>query len=295
MKKNKLKYGTIGALLVAALSAGGYYVNGNLESPATALPTEQTAEASAKSAPDTEELSTVPQGTDYSLPALRKKSGEQILHRTAMTISYNKEMRTPNWVAYQMLKSDMDGNLSREPEFYQDFDIKEEKYRVSTYDYSRSGYDRGHMAPAGDFNGSRAAKKETFYMTNICPQNHKLNGDSWNTLEKQCRTWANREGGIYSVVGPIYTTQNPERIGTHKVAVPDKFFRCILSLRKGHEKAVGFIYNNTSNRQRITRAACTVDEVEKLTGLDFFAALPDKLESRLESSYDLADWGYPEE
>lgn len=93
-------------------------------------------------------------------------------------------MRTPNWVAYQLLKADMDGTATREPEFYQDFDV-EAKYRVSTYDYSRSGYDRGHMAPAGDFSGDSKAKKQTFYMTNVCPQNHTLNGDSWNTLEKQ--------------------------------------------------------------------------------------------------------------
>lgn len=291
--KKKVKYGALGAVLVAALSAGGYYVNGNSVANSRVHANSVKVDKPNKS-DSSEELNTVPQGVDYSLPAFREKSGEQILRRTAMTISYNLATRTPNWVAYQLLKADMDGNLGREREFYQDFDIPK-KYRVSTYDYSRSGYDRGHMAPAGDFNNDKKAKKETFYMTNICPQNHELNGNSWNTLEKQCRYWANREGGIYSVVGPIYLSKHPETIGEHKVAVPDKFFRCILSLRKGHEKAVGFIYDNNDVRQRITRAACTVDEIEELTGLDFFAALPDKLEKRLESSFNLREWGYPKE
>lgn len=291
--RKKIKYGTLSALIIGALSAGGYYANGG--SVVNSKPASETILVSSRTEGDgSKDIPTVPTGIDYSLPALRKNSGEQILHRTAMTISYNKETRTPNWVAYLLQKADMDGNLGREREFYQDFEI-EKSNRVSTYDYSHSGYDRGHMAPAGDFNNDKQAKKETFYMTNICPQNHELNGNSWNTLEKQCRYWANREGGIYSVVGPIYLSKNPKTIGDHKVAVPDKFFRCILSLKKGKEKAVGFIYDNNSTRQRISRAACSVDEVEKLTGLNFFDALDDKLENRLEASFNLNDWGYPEE
>lgn len=288
--KKKTKNASAWLVALIALLSGGTYYGTHTDKDVTANPAPETEVVVASD----DAVETVPQGVDYSLPALRKNSGEQILHRTAMTISWNKETRTPNWVAYLLKDADMDGNLGREPEFYQDFEIAKE-VRVSTYDYSHSGYDRGHMAPAGDFNGDKKAKKETFYMTNICPQNHKLNGDSWNTLEKQCRDWAYQEGGIYSVVGPIYTSENPKTIGTHKVAVPDKFFRCILSLKKGKEKAVGFIYDNNSTRQRISRAACSVDEVEQLTGYDFFTALPDKLEKKLEANYNLKDWGYPEE
>lgn len=288
--KKKTKNASAWLVALIALLSGGTYYGTHTDKDVVANPTAETEVVVASD----DAVETVPEGVDYSLPALRKNSGEQILHRTAMTISWNKETRTPNWVAYLLKDADMDGNLGREPEFYQDFEIAKE-VRVSTYDYSHSGYDRGHMAPAGDFNGDKKAKKETFYMTNICPQNHKLNGDSWNTLEKQCRDWAYQEGGIYSVVGPIYTSANPKTIGTHKVAVPDKFFRCILSLKKGKEKAVGFIYENTGTRQRISRAACSVDEVEQLTGYDFFTALPDKLEKKLEANYNLKDWGYPEE
>lgn len=288
--KKKTKNASAWLVALIALLSGGTYYGTRTDKDVVANPTPETEVVVASD----DAVETVPEGVDYSLPALRKNSGEQILHRTAMTISWNKETRTPNWVAYLLKDADMDGNLGREPEFYQDFEIAKE-VRVSTYDYSHSGYDRGHMAPAGDFNGDKKAKKETFYMTNICPQNHKLNGDSWNTLEKQCRDWAYQEGGIYSVVGPIYTSENPKTIGTHKVAVPDKFFRCILSLKKGKEKAVGFIYENTGTRQRISRAACSVDEVEQLTGYDFFTALPDKLEKKLEANYNLKDWGYPEE
>lgn len=234
-------------------------------------------------------ITTVPKGTDYSLPALRKGSGEQILHRTAMTISYNKEMRIPNWVAYQLLVDDMDGYAGREPEFYQDMEVDEE-CRVSTFDYSRSGYDRGHMAPAADFSGDSNAKKETFYMTNICPQNHELNGRYWNNLEQQCRRWAYQEGGIYSVVGPIVTSKHPKTIGKHQVVVPDAFFRCVVSLRKGQEKAIGFIYKNISDPQQMSQTACTVDQVEEITGLDLFAALPQPLQDRLEGSYSLREW-----
>lgn len=256
--------------------------------------TSQTSsdEPIVSQAPGIDESSeTVPTGTDYSLPALRKKSGEQILHKKAMTISYNKEYRIPNWVAYQLLSDDMDGNAQRERDFSEDMEV-EAKYRVNTHDYSRSGYDRGHMAPAADFSGDPEAKKQTFIMTNICPQNHELNARSWNDLEQRTRLWAHAERGIFVVVGPIVTSSNPKTIGQHQVVVPDAFFRCLLSLRPGHEKAIGFIYQNTSETQLMSQTCCSVDEVEEITGLDFFAALDDKLEEKLESQFRFQDWRY---
>lgn len=225
----------------------------------------------------------------YELPALRKESGEQILRKTAMTISYNKEWRIPNWVAYELTADETEGEFTRSSAFFQDEEVDEE-CRVSTYDYSRSGYDRGHMAPAADFRWSEQAMRESFLMTNICPQNHELNTKSWQTLEKRCRKWAVEEGAVYIAVGPIVFSRTPERIGDHRVVVPDAFFKVVLSLRSGQEKAIGFIYQNNARQQRISRTACSVDEVEQQTGLDFFVALPDDLEERLEARFDLSEW-----
>lgn len=290
MKKQQITRTLVSLAILLLIWVVQRYVLANDESPKPVETEQQSPDVPEMAQSASEDaVETVPEGVDYSLPALRKHSGEQILRKKAMTISYNKDLRVPNWVAYLLLADDMNGNAGREPEFYQDFEVDEE-YRVSTFDYTRSGYDRGHMAPAADFSGDAEAKKQTFFMTNICPQNHELNSRSWNDLEQRCRHWAYQEGGIYSVVGPIFTSSNPKTIGKHQVAVPDKFFRCIVSLRKGHEKAIGFIYTNDSHPQTMQQTCCTVDEVEKITGLDLFAALDDKLEKKIESEFRLQDW-----
>lgn len=289
MKKNRL---LISTLVLLALLALQYVTQPANESTAQTVPSSEVSSDEPITAQSSggEDLPTVPKGIDYSLPALRKGSGEQILHRTAMTVSFNKEWLIPNWVAYLLLNDDMDGNAQRERDFSEDMEV-EARYRVNTHDYSRSGYDRGHMAPAADFSGDPDAKRETFLMTNICPQNHELNARSWNDLEQRTRSWARREGGVYVVVGPIVNSKHPQTIGRdHKVVVPDAFFRCILSLKEGSEKAIGFIYKNVSDPQEMTQTCCTVDEVEAITGLDFFSAVPKKLQDKLEGSYNLREW-----
>ena len=167
-----------------------------------------------------------------------------------------------------------------------------EAYRVTTADYRGSGYDRGHMCPAADMKWSYKAMNDCFYMTNICPQDHSLNAGSWSTLEKACRRWALREGCVYIAAGPVFKAgKRPARIGQeHPVAVPDGFFKVVLSLRKGAEKAIGFYYENISVKQPMEQTAMSVDAVETLTGMDFFPALDDDLENRLEAAFKLKEW-----
>ena len=86
--------------------------------------------------------------------------------------------------------------------------------RVDTYDYMRSGYDRGHMCPAADNHWSQRAMEQSFLMTNVCPQNPALNSGLWNSIENQCRTWAEEYGDVYIVCGPIYLNQKHKTIYT---------------------------------------------------------------------------------
>ncbi len=132
---------------------------------------------------------------------------------------------------------------------------------------------------------------DCFYMSNMCPQDHSLNSGSWSSLEQACRKWAVTEGEVHIVCGPIYEGKKHERIGIdHAVEVPEAFYKVVLSLRSGHEKAIGFYYRNTSEKQPMSRTATTVDDIEHRTSLDFFSSLPDDLEQRLESTSDLNVW-----
>lgn len=233
--------------------------------------------------------------TDYvgvrpALPARLSDVPEQILHRKAYVASFNTETLMPNWVAWKLTAERADGHVKRESfSFHEDPDV-DSRFRVLPSDYSRSGYDRGHMCPAGDNKWSPRAMEESFLMTNICPQLHSLNAGDWNNLEIQCRAWAREYGGIYIVCGPIVSETAGRKIGRqHRITVPAGFFKVILCM-KGRPKAIGFIFKNESGRRSKREYVNTVDDVERITGMDFFPALPDSIENRVEAEANLKDW-----
>jgi endonuclease G len=155
--------------------------------------------------------------------------------------------------------------------------------RATDDDYYNARYDRGHMCPSGDNKWDRRAQMQSFLFSNICPQNHWLNKGDWNDLEIQCRYWARSIGDIYIVTGPIFYNGVRNTIGKNKVAVPDAFFKVILDDR-GKSKAIGFVYPNNGKHKKMTDCIRSVDEVEKLTGIDFFPRLDDKVENIIEAA-----------
>lgn len=206
---------------------------------------------------------------------------ERILKRTGYTLSYNSFYKTPNWVAWELTRKETEGKAERYDKFLPDPDLPEP--RVEHSDYTRSGYDRGHMAPAADMKWSKKAMQESFYMSNICPQNQKLNRDDWGDLEDACRKWARKYGTVYIACGPIYDKSKPERIGKHQVAVPDRFFKVVLINNRKNPIAMGFVFPNAAHHQKLEKYMSSVDDVEKATGLDFFSRLPDSIENRIEA------------
>ena len=165
---------------------------------------------------------------------------------------------------------------------------------VVTDDYSNSGYDRGHMVPAGDMKWSEQAMQESFYMTNICPQNHNLNAGNWKSLEELARDWALRYGSIYIVCGPI-VEKNYSAIGkSHQIAIPTAFYKVFLRQKSNKEwTAIGFVMPNQAGRQSLMTYLLSVDEVEQLTNIDFFFNLPDEIENKIEADYQISDWYLP--
>ena len=215
------------------------------------------------------------------IPVINNGKQGQILQRTGYTLSYDSKNKTPQWVAWKLTKEETRGKEERSTEFYPDPDVI--GAQVVTYDYSHSGYDRGHMAPAGDMKWSKQAMQESFYMSNICPQDHNLNTEDWNDLEMKTREWARQYGKVYVVCGPIYTGKRNEYIGEHRVKVPDAFFKVILINNSKKQCALGFLFENKEGENPLEKYLVPVDQIEKTTGLDFFSALPDELENQLEA------------
>lgn len=222
------------------------------------------------------------------LPAPVSHLPEQILRRTGYVVSYNRDTRLPNWVAWHLTAEHVDGKYPRKGiKFRADTDVPEP--RATDSDYYNSGYDRGHMCPSADCKWSEEVQQESFLFTNACPQNHGLNAGDWNEMEQQCRRWAKEYGSIYIVSGPVLYKGNHKKIGSNKVVVPEAFFKVVLCM-EGTPKAIGFIYKNDAGNRPKSSYVNTVDEVERITGLDFFAALPDDIETRVEAVADLEDW-----
>lgn len=224
------------------------------------------------------------------LPRGGKDHGVRITH-TGYTLSYDTLNHNPFWVAWELTAQESRGREERADSFLLDPQLPE-RHAVRESSYRGTGYTRGHMCPAGDQKWSEDAMHDSFYMSNMCPQTRELNKDWWDMLERKEREWARREGSVYIACGPIYEPGRkvkPLRKGFF-IGIPHKFFKVILSTSKGREKAIGFIYRNDASEQLMEDTMCSIDEVERLTGYDFFAPLEDDLENRIEATADLSQW-----
>lgn len=230
-----------------------------------------------------------PEGGDDLLLAVTPDSvPSMILERAGYVTSYNKKTKLPNWVAWHLTAENTKGSHSRKGiDFMEDEDVPTP--RADDWDYYNSGYDRGHMCPAGDNKWDSEAMRQSFLFTNICPQAPGLNRGDWNEMENACRSWARENGDIYIVCGPILYKGRHKTIGKHKVVVPEAFFKVVLCMR-GTPKAIGFIYKNEDGNRPKGDYVNSVDEVERITGFDFFASLPDDVEKAAESTADLDEW-----
>ena len=280
--KKKSGGGLKGFILLVILIAGALYVHQNREK----VFSTETVQAigSQTSTTGAEETASANTGLSLQLeiPKTVGKRDEMVIRHLGYTVSYNNFYKTPNWVAWELTRQETEGDEERTNKFLPDPELPEP--RVTTSDYTRSGYDRGHMAPAADMKWSSRAMKESFYMSNICPQNRKLNRDDWGDLEESCRKWAEKYGTVHIAAGPIYDTKSPKRIGKNRVAVPDRFFKVVLIYNRKNPMAMGFLFDNKAHHQNLKNYMVTVDKVEEETGLDFFPKVPDSIEERIEST-----------
>ncbi len=202
-------------------------------------------------------------------------------------VGFNPQLHIPNYVCWELLDTETDGPIERQRQFSSDPAVSS---CPTTDDYRNSGFDRGHMCPAGDMKWDRRAMQDCFLLTNICPQNKKLNSGSWKKLEEKCRRWAQRDSALIIISGPITTDRLTRTIGQNKVAVPERFFKIVFAPYAHPPRAIAFIMPNAQVPGGMQAAVCTVDRVEAETGMDFFATLPDDIENSIESQASFPLW-----
>ena len=212
-------------------------------------------------------------------------------HYSAMTVYFNPAYRVPNCVSYVLTSEMIDITSGPNAQQRRNYKFNADPSVSGCpewYEYKGSCYDRGHMAPANDMRWSVQSMSDCFLMTNICPQNHDLNGGSWNKLELKVHEWAKRYGKIIVATGPIFDNAT-HRIGKNNdIVVPAGFFKVVLD--PSLDRAIGFVYENQESGGGVARHACSVDEVERITGHDFFSALPDNVEKVVESTFNFEQW-----
>lgn len=223
------------------------------------------------------------------LPAKIKKYQETLLFRKSYIASYNKELKIPNWVAWHLTAEHADGKLPKKNSFREDLDVPFP--RATSDDYKGSGWTRGHMCPSGDTKWDEQANHDSFLLTNICPQDAKLNSGLWNSIEMDCRKWAKQFGDLFIVCGPLPLRKPFDTIGENKVAVPRAFFKVVLSLR-GKPNGFGFVVKNNEGEKKNDLHYHCIRDIERLTGYDFFPMLNDSVENLIENHLDTLFW-YP--
>lgn len=213
----------------------------------------------------------------------------QIVHHNYYSLSYNEKFEQAEWVAYKLTSEHLSNQNFKRPYFEKDPKVKTQS--ASYWNFKNSGYNKGHLCPAGDRKFSEAAFNETFLTSNITPQLYEFNGGIWNRLEQKIRFWAKKHQQLYIVTGGILTS-NLKTIGSEKVAVPKQFYKIILDYHQPEIKAVAFLIPHEASDKGLYNFVVSIDEIENLTGIDFFPELPDEIELKLEKSSNYTNWNF---
>ena len=222
----------------------------------------------------------------FSQEYLPKSTGEIIKHRY-YTLSYNEAHEQANWVHYKLNPTFLSGSTPRTDSFKSDPLVSTKS--ATKNDYKGSGYDRGHLAPAADMKYNSLAMLESFYMSNMSPQNPSFNRGIWKRLESLVRGWGEKFE-IYVSTAGVLGSNNLGAIGKNRVTIPSEYYKVIYAPNK--TIMIGFLLSNAKQSGSLSSYAVSVDKIESLTGIDFFSEIPDNIEEELESKVVLKNWDF---
>lgn len=214
-------------------------------------------------------------------------SRDKIIMHAGYSLLYNEAHEQASWVAYELTKAETNKLFNRSDKFITDPLVSTGS--ANNADYSGSGYDRGHLAPAADMGWSSRTMKESFYYSNMSPQDPAFNRGIWKSLEELVRSWAIENEAVYIVTGPVLT-KGLLTIGSDKVSVPRYYYKVILDYTEPGIKGIGFILPNEGSKEPLQRFAVSIDSVETVTGIDFFPLLPDEQERFIEKTVTVSSW-----
>ncbi len=215
-------------------------------------------------------------------------NGERIRHDHYL-LEYAESYEQAAWVAYVLDPAHLTDDDRDRPYFVEDPEVS--TYSADWRNYRGSGYDRGHLCPAGDRRYSLAAYNQTFYTSNISPQNREFNAGAWNELEMQVRRWCRRYGRLYILTAGVLEP-GLSRIGEEGGAVPRSFYKIVAREGENGPEVVAFLMPNQPLEGPLWEFSVSVDRIEAVTGLDFFHGLPAELQEKFESHSGAESWEF---
>lgn len=225
----------------------------------------------------------IPQSSDPSTTI-------KILQNKAYTCGYAEAIKSPLWVAYRVF----DNERAKAPEKRPDgFDVDTRTLsRVRSSDYTGSGFDRGHLAPNYAIARcyGRDAQLETFLMSNIVPQTHAMNAGPWKDIEMRAAVnYPSRFQEVWVITGPIYSEES--QLTDTGIRIPNACYKIFADETEGKLRLQAVIIpQQVSPSAPLESYLVTVDDIERLTGLDFFPELDDFAEQKLEASFAKRLW-----
>lgn len=218
--------------------------------------------------------------------------GEEVVVHTGHMLVYNEKHEVPKWTAHIATPDLITGNLARIDSFLPDPMVK--TGTAVTSDYWNSGYDRGHMVPSADMRWNLDALKDTYYYSNVCPQQPDMNRGTWVDMEDWIRRYVNfSRRRLFIMTGPVLREGSPKLAQPgrkNEVSIPEMIWKVIADLDGDQPKALAFVMRNAPQTDPAVSYAVTVDSVEALTGIDFLPALDDAVEERIEAMREPKDW-----
>jgi len=230
-------------------------------------------------------LGTGPRPHLQELPEL--KENEVLITHKGYSLVYDETHEQARWVAYELLAGETNKIINRTNNFLEDPLIATGS--ATDADYKGSGYDRGHIAPASDMGWSADAMAESFYYSNMSPQEPSFNRGIWKKGEELVRHWARTYGSLFVVAGPVLH-KGLHTIGPNAVSVPRLYYKVVVDPGLGHRKGIAFVIPNEGSHRPLTDFVVTIDSVERLTGLNFFPSFPDEEENHLETAVCMECW-----
>ena len=221
----------------------------------------------------------------YGIPG----KADTIVERTGYALGYIEQHEQAAWVIYVISKNQILTKNAERSNYSFRRDPAIPTGSASTSDYTRSGFDRGHLAPAADMAYSEQTMRDSFYMSNISPQRPGFNRGIWKDLESWTRQIVIKEQNTVIVTGPVFSPGKAETIGRSAVTVPTHFYKIIYDLTPP-QKMIGFILPNEQSNKPLREFAVSVDKIEKLTGLNFFSEVPLPKQNKLESNCSVKAW-----